>query len=76
MPVALPTPDELARMDWYQRERAVRTARHLLRAYGGALTADLPKPPRPLSAEAQRSGDAVWGEQVRAEARRLAGEGA
>jgi hypothetical protein len=71
MPIILPTPEELAELDWHKRDKVVRAARRLLREYGAALTVDLPAEPRAISAEAQRRDDIVWGERVRAEARAL-----
>lgn len=74
MPVALPTPDELARMDWHKRDKVLRAARRLLAAYG-EITVPVPKSQRyALTPEQREAREAAWGEQVRAEARRLAGE--
>jgi hypothetical protein len=75
MPILLPTPDELADLDWHKRDKAVRAARALLRGYGVHV--------EPADRVRWREGreryaarHAAWAESVRAEARRLAGEGA
>jgi hypothetical protein len=79
VPVLLPTPDELAAMDWHARERAISRARRLLSEYAQRwepverryrMTED----ERTASAERRAEYDRAWGESVRAEARRLAGE--
>lgn len=75
MPVLMPHPDEFAALPWRQRDKAIRTARSLLRAYGGAVAEDMTTDAYRPSAECRARADAAWAEGVRAEARRLAGEG-
>lgn len=72
-PIPLPTPDELGRMSWQQRDRAVMAARRLVRAYGGTVEADGGTRYR-LTKAAKEANAREWAEQVRADARRLAGE--
>lgn len=74
MPLMLPTPTELAAMSWHKREKAIQRARRLLRDYGDVFADDMTEDLMLPSAEARRRADVAWGEQVRAEARRLAGE--
>jgi hypothetical protein len=79
MPFVLPTPEELARMDWHKRERVLRSLRAYARQVGAYLE-DAPKR-RALTPEERerreverRDYEREWGERVREEARRLAGE--
>ena len=74
MPLTLPTPEELAALNWYQRDRVLRAARRLLAAYGEHVVPTPPSQRYALTDEQRKARDAAWGEQVRAEARRLAGE--
>lgn len=74
MPVILPTADELAQLDWHKRDRAVRAARNLLRAYGDAVEPVAPAKRYRLTDAQRAEREWAWGEAVRAEARRLAGE--
>jgi len=75
MPVVMPHPSEFPTLPWRQRDKAIRTARALLRAYGGAVAEDMTGDAFRPSAECRARRDAAWAESVRAEARRLAGEG-
>jgi hypothetical protein len=82
MPIAIPTPEELARMDWHKRDRVARTLREYERAVGVYVEAGNPRTTRltdegrALRAAEIAAREAAWGEEVRAEARRLAGESA
>lgn len=72
MPVTLPTPEELVQLPWHKRDRAIRTARALLRQYGGIVEEAVVPPGRTrLSAEALQQRHWEFGEAIRAEARRL-----
>ena len=71
MPVVLPTPDEMRHLNWHHRDRAILTARQLLRSYGAVVSADCTADGLRTSAEARRRADVEWGERVRDEARRL-----
>lgn len=72
MPLVLPEPHELAHMPRYQRDKVIAR----LRAYERALGVYLgPAQPRTrMTAQAIAEREQAWGERVRAEARRLAGE--
>ena len=72
MPLTVPTPAEFAALDWHKRDKALRTMRRLIRAYGEFV--DETPTRTALSARARAERDAEWGERVRAEARALAGE--
>ncbi len=80
MAVILPTPAELARMDWYKRDAVLRSIRALERDLGAAFVpADIRRYRMTPEQKQQRAAEitareAAWGEAVRAEARRLAGE--
>lgn len=74
MPVTLPHPEEFARLDWRTRDKAILAARGLLRAYGGTVSEDMTGDGYRPSREARARRDAQWAEDVRAQARRLAGE--
>ena len=65
MPVTLPTPDEFAALNWRSRDKAVSTARALLRTYGGQFSDDGYRINR------HAADNARWAESVREEARRL-----
>lgn len=65
MPVALPTPEEFAALNWKNRDKAVKAARTLLRTYGGVFADDGYR----INRNAQ--DNARWAESVREEARRL-----
>lgn len=74
MPLILPDPHELTHLNAYQRDKVIAR----LRAYERALGLHLgpAKPRTRLTAAAIKERDRAWGERERAEARRLAGEGA
>ena len=66
MPIVLPTPDEIARMDWHEREKAMQRARRTIRALRDAESL--------FDDRLERLWDTAatdWAESVRAEARRL-----
>lgn len=86
MPVPIPTPDELARMSWRQRGRALTAARAALAALEAGPGSEAPRPvvvgradssrssARPQGKAApppRRPGAEVWGDCVRGEAKRL-----
>lgn len=74
MPIAFPTPDELAAMPWHQRDRVLRRLRAYERAVG-LYVVPTERTTRSAAGEGvRRNYLREWGEQVRAEARRLAGE--
>lgn len=66
MPVILPTPDEIARMDWREREKAMQRARRTMAALREA-EAQLDERLERLWDEAAEG----WAESVVCEARRL-----
>lgn len=72
MPLILPEPHEVVRMDRRQRDMVIAR----LRAYERALGVYLgpAKPRTALTEQARAERDRAWGERVRAEARALAGE--
>lgn len=77
MPVVLPAPTELAQLPWHARDRAILTARALLRTYSGIAEPSEPRRWHATAEEVQRRKTqasiraAEWGEAVRDEARRL-----
>jgi len=81
MPLLIPTPEELARMDWHKRDKVARTLREYERAVGvyvgdgNPRTTRLTEEGRELRRKEIAEREAAWGEAVRAEARRLVGEG-
>lgn len=72
MPFLLPTPEELIRLDRRQRDAVIARLRSYERALG-VYVVDA-KPRTAMTAEAMAERERAWGESVRAEARRLAGE--
>ena len=73
-PVIFPAPAELAALPWHTRDRVMRR----LRAYErevGLLVAPADGVRYRATREATARANAAWAEGVRAEARRLAGEG-
>lgn len=72
MPFVLPTPEELIRLDWRQRNKVIARLRAYERALG--LYVGEPQPRTALTEQARAEREREWGESVRAEARRLAGE--
>lgn len=74
MPLILPTPTELAALPWHTRDRVLRRLRAYEREVGLLVTpADGTR--YRATREATQRANAAWAEGVRAEARRLAGEG-
>lgn len=74
MPILLPTPEEMSRLSWHKRDKVIRACRTLMRAYGEILIEDMTQDGYRPAAEARAKAGVTWGESVRAEARRLAGE--
>ena len=72
MPMLLPSPDELIHLDRRQRDRVVQRLRAYEKALGIYVTDATTRTRLTAAAIAER--EKAWGEQVRAEARRLAGE--
>jgi hypothetical protein len=71
MPVMLPHPEEFRALDWRTRDKAITTARALLRAYGGTVSEDMTTDGYRPSRECRARRDAQWAEDVRAQARAL-----
>ena len=65
MPIILPTPDEIERLSWYERERTIARAAKFLRAL-----MDMPAGEGPARVVWLPS-HATWAEETRAEAVRL-----
>ena len=79
MPVVLPAPDEVARMNWYERDKVIHRVRTLLRDYTTSYEPverwyRMTDEQKERNAESRTRDEEAWGESVRAEARRLAGE--
>lgn len=80
MPIVMPTPEEASQMDWWHRDKVIRSARALLRGYGAIAVPAEPRAWRasPEVRAARKAARAeelrAWGEDVRAEARRINGE--
>lgn len=71
-PVVLPSPEELTRLTWWQRDKAIRAARALLRSYGALVeAADMPARRTRLAPEVLAERKRAEGEAIREEARRL-----
>lgn len=77
MPVILPTPDELAEMDWPKRDKVIRKARALLTEYANAYVEAMPRfyrmteEQREVAEAARRLRDDSWAEREREAARAL-----
>ena len=77
MPVVLPTPDELAGMDWHARDKVIRKARTLLAEYANAYVEAMPRwyrmtdEQREASAAARALNDEMWAQQEREAAQAL-----
>ena len=71
MPVILPTPDELAGMDWHKRDKVIRKARTLLAEYAEAYVEAMPRwyrmtdEQREASAAARALSDEMWAQRER-----------
>lgn len=88
MPISIPTPDELARMGWRQRQQAEKTAAaELVRIIGDRAAAEAARVAkkraaieaerRAIGAErARKRNESDWGRAVMAEAKRLEAGGA
>lgn len=74
MPFLLPTPEELVHLDRRQRDRVIARLRAYERDLGLYVEDAVPRTRLTTTAHAER--ERAWGESVRAEARRLAGESA
>ena len=77
MPLVLPTPDELARMDWPARDKVIRKARALLTEYANAYVESMPRwyrmtdEQREIAEAARRLRDDEWAARERAAAAAL-----
>ena len=83
MPIPIPTPDELARMGWRQRQLAERTAAAaLVQIIGNRAAAEAERTAKKRAAieaerraiGARRRNESEWGRAVMAEAKRLEAE--
>lgn len=74
MPMILPTPQELACLSWHERARIIRRLRAYMRELDEYVEPVTQTKRTARGAKAIAAYERAWGEQVRAEARRLAGE--
>lgn len=72
MPILLPDPEELVRLDRRQRDKVIARLRAYERELGVYVEGAATRTRLTEAARAER--ERAWGERERAEARRLAGE--